>query len=183
MPAVLVSSLACLAVLCGLAGPALAQGWPGPPVVLEVHPNERAPGQTPSQFLGVAPWTQPTVSPHASYVWQKYVFAASDTLWIQICAQNMAGWQQSGHSDDDNTWMTINGFMLIDYDGIQQGNPGGWQWRGSKEQGQRWTLRFLWWGGGQGTQTHNLWIGADESPILWWIKVTDLEEVWIFPPD
>jgi hypothetical protein len=60
-------------------------------VLLEVHPNERAPGQTPSQFLGVAPWTQPTTSPHPSYVWKKYVFAGSDTLWIQICGSTSTG--------------------------------------------------------------------------------------------
>jgi hypothetical protein len=156
---------------------------PAPQTLLEVHPNERAPGQVASQFLGGAPWTQPTTSPHASYVWKKYVFAGSDTLWIQVCAQNMAGWQQSGHSDDDNTWMTINGVMLPDYDGIQQGNPWGWQWRGSKEQGQRWTLRFLWAGGLQGIQTHNLWVGADESPLLWWVKVTDLEPQLVYPPE
>jgi hypothetical protein len=157
--------------------------YPIPEVLLEVHPNERAPGQVASQFLGGAPWTQPTTSAHASYVWKKYVFAGSDTLWIQICAQNMAGWQQTGHSDDDNTWMTINATMLPDYDGIQQGNPWGWQWRGSKEQGQRWALRFLWAGGLPGTQTHNLWVGADESPLLWWVKVTDLEPQLVYPPE
>jgi hypothetical protein len=154
---------------------------PGAKVVLEVHPNERAPGQTPKQFLGLAPWTQPTTSAHPSYVWQKYVFAAGDNLWIQICAQNWDRWQK-GYASDDNTWLDLNGVKLADWDGIQNGPPGGWQWVGSKEKGQRWTLRFLWVGGMQGIQTHNLWIGADESPLLWWIKVTDLEEASIYPP-
>ncbi len=175
--AVLVSTLVCVAVLCGLAGPALAQGYLAPDVVLEVHPNERAPGQSSVQFLGGSPWTQPTASAHNSYVWQKYVFAASGLLWVQVCAQNWDQWQK-GYVSDDNTWLDVNGVKPADFDGIQNGNPGGWQWVGCKENGQRWTLRFLCFGQ-PGAQS--LWIGADESPLVWWIKVTDLEELVIYP--
>jgi hypothetical protein len=35
----------------------------------------------------------------------------------------------------------------------------------------------------QGTQTHSLWVGADESPLLWWVKVTDLEPQLVYPPE
>jgi|GEM_PF-999319 len=146
--------------------------YPLPKVLLDVHPNERAPGLHDPHFLGGDPWTQPTSSAHSSYMWKKYEFYSDGPLWIQVCAHNMAGWQQAGHSDDDNTWVEVNGIKPTDYDGIQQGNPGGWQWRGSKEQGQRWTLRFL---VPCPPGKQSLWIGADESPALWWIKVTDLE--------
>jgi len=142
-----------------------------PRVVLEVHPNERAPGASDPQFLGWDPWTQPTSSPHNSYMWKKYEFYANGPLWIQVCAQNWAKWQK-GYASDDNTWLEVNGVKLADYDGIQNGPPGGWQWVGSKENGQRWTLCFLHLGP-PGKQS--LWIGADESPALWWVKVTDLE--------
>jgi len=143
-----------------------------PRVLLEVHPNERAPGASDPQFLGWDPWTQPPSSPHDSYWWKKYEFYANGPIWIQVCAQNMAGWQHAGYGDDDNTWLEVNGIKPADYDGIQSGPPAGWQWVGSKENGQRWTLRFLH-VGAPGKQS--LWLGADESPVLWWIKVTDLD--------
>jgi hypothetical protein len=110
-------------------------------------------------------------------VWQKYVFAASGLLWVQVCAQNWDSFQK-GYASDDNTWLDVNGVKPVDWDGIQNGPPGGWQWVGNKEKGQRWTLRFLCFGQ-LGKQS--LMIGADESPLVWWIKVTDLEELWIFP--
>ena len=141
-----------------------------PRVLLEVHPNERAPGAFDPQLLGWAPWTQPTSSPASTYWWKKYEFYANGPIWIQVCAQNWNQWQK-GYAADDNTWVEVNGIKPIDYDGIQQGNPGGWQWVGSKENGQRWTLRFLHVGA---PGKHSLWIGADESPVLWWLKVTHL---------
>jgi len=148
---------------------------PIPEVLLEVHPNERAPGAIDPQFLGWDPWTQPTSSPANSYWWKKYEFYANGPVWIQVCAQNWDKWQK-GYASDDNTWLDVNGIKLADYDGIQSGPPGGWQWVGSKENGQRWALRFLHLGT-PGKQ--DLWIGADESPLLWWIKVTDLEPGFI----
>jgi hypothetical protein len=140
-----------------------------PQVLLEVHPNERAPGASDPQFLGWDPWTQPTSSPASSYWWKKYEFYANGPVWIQVCAQNWDS-SQKGYGDDDNTKMQINGLTPSDYDGIQTGAA--YQWSGSKEKGARRTLRFLHVGA---PGKHSLWIGADESPVLWWIKVTDLE--------
>jgi len=145
--------------------------YPAPGVVLELHPNERAPGATTNQYLGKPPWTQPTSSPAGSYWWKKYEFAAHGPLWIQVCAQN---WDktQKGYADHDDTKLYVNGAAPTDYDLIQSGAPGTWQWTGGMESGKRVTLRFLV-PCTPGKQV--LWIGADESPALWWLKVIDLE--------
>jgi len=154
--------------------PAQAQTYPVPEVLLEVHPNERAPGASTNQYLGKQPWTQPTSSPAGSYWWKKYEFAAHGPLWIQVCAQN---WDktQKGYGDHDDTQLQfplLGPLVPVDYDGIQSGAPGSWQWAGGAESGKRTTLRFLV-PCTPGKQV--LWIGADESPVLWWLKVTDLE--------
>jgi len=176
-------------MVAGLAAPGCAQigPWPMPEVLLEVHPNERAPGMGTAWYLGGAPWTQPMAGPpQGSYWWQKYEFAAGDpgqgqggpvALWIQVCAQN---WDktQKGYADHDDTKLYVNGVAPVDYDLIQTGPAGGWQWLGQNEAGKRITLRFLV-PSVQGKQS--LWIGADESPALWWIKVTDLEEHMVYP--
>jgi len=167
----------CVGLLCGLAGPVLAQPWPMPEVVLEVHPCERGAGWHTGQYLGVAPWKRYSTSAHSGYWWQDYVFAASGALWIQVTAQNWNS-SQIGYAEDDNTYVWINGVYPSDYDGIQTGPAGGWQWRGSLENGERWTLRFLVLGP-PGAQL--LRIGCDESPVVWWVKVTDLEEQMIYP--
>jgi hypothetical protein len=172
-----------MAVICGIAGPALAQGqgpWPMPPVVLEVHPNERAPGTDTGQSIGVAPWTRPSPTQPSMYWWQHYRFVASDTLWIQVCAQN---WNltQNGTGDDDNIRMRIDGFVPVDYDLIQNGPWGAYQWKGSKESGHRWTLRFLYLGLSPIPVLHALQFEADETPVIWWVKVTDLTEQMIYP--
>jgi len=175
-----VGLLTCAALLCGLAAPALAQGWPVPEVVLEVHPNERGDGVSAvagNQFIGAAPWSKPVPGPVATYWWQDYVFAASGHLWIQVCAQNWSK-AQNGGIDDDNTMLFINGVFPADWDGIQTGVPGASQWRGDLEKAQRWTLRFLVMGK-SGKQL--LRIGADETPVVWWVKVTDLEPGEIMP--
>jgi hypothetical protein len=143
-------------------------------VVLEVHPNERAPGASTNQYIGKAPWTQPASSPASSYWWKKYEFAAHGPLWVQICAQN---WDkvQKGYADHDDTQLQfplLGPMIPVDYDGIQSGAPGSWQWAGGAESGKRTALRFLV-PVTPGKQV--LWIGADESPVLWWLKVTDLE--------
>jgi len=148
--------------------------YPVPEVLLEVHPNERAPGASTNQYLGKTPWTQPTSSPAGSYWWKKYEFAAHGPLWVQICAQN---WDkvQKGYADHDDTQLQfplLGPLIPIDYDGIQSGAAGSWQWAGGAESGKRTTLRFLV-PCPPGKQV--LWIGADESPVLWWLKVTDLE--------
>jgi len=178
-------------MVAGLAAPICAQvgPWPMPEVLLEVHPNERAPGKSTSWYLGGAPWTQPMIGPFGSYWWQKYEFAAGDpwqapggpvALWVQICAQN---WDklQKGYADHDDTQLQfplLGPLVPVDYDGIQSGVAGTWQWAGGAESGKRTTLRFLVLTT-QGKQT--MWIGADESPVLWWIKVSDLEEHMVYP--
>ena len=141
-----------------------------PEVLLEVHPNERAPGVGTTQYIGKSPWSQPTSSPAGSYWWKKYEFAAHGPLWIQVCAQN---WDktQKGYGDHDDTKLQVNGVAPTDYDGIQTGTRS-WQWLGQNEAGKRVALRFLV-PVTPGKQT--LWIGADESPALWWLKVIDLE--------
>jgi len=144
--------------------------YPAPGVLLEVHPNERAPGVGTTQYIGKSPWTQPTNAPAGSYWWKKYEFAAHGPLWVQACAQN---WDktQKGYGDHDDTKLQVNGIAPTDYDGIQSGT-GSWQWTGGMESGKRVTLRFLV-PCTPGKQV--LWIGADESPALWWLKVIDLE--------
>ena len=152
-------------------GTVLLKLQPVRPVLLEVHPNERAPGVGTNQYIGGQPWSQPTSSPAGSYWWKKYEFAAHGPLWIQVCAQN---WDknQKGYGDHDDTKLQVNGAAPTDYDLIQSGAPGTWQWTGGMESGQRVTLRFLV-PCTPGKQT--LWLGADESPALWWLKVIDLE--------
>ncbi len=152
-----------------------------PKAVLEVHPNERAPGRTigaGGASLGGPYWVDPINKLVAGYWWQEYRFAASGVLSVQVCAQNWAA-TQNGDGDDDNTKVAINGVALADYDGIQNGPPGGWQWIGATEQGQRWTLRFLALGA-PGMQSVK--IAADQAPVLWWVKVTDLEAGVVAPP-
>jgi hypothetical protein len=176
-------------MLAGLAVPALAQGpWPMPEVLLEVHPNERAPGAASNWYLGGAPWTQPSTTPAATYWWQHYEFAAGDpfqapgggvALWVQVCVQNW-GSTQKGYAGNDRTKLQVNGVVPTDYDLVQSGTPGSWQWLGKTDLGKRITLRFLVLGT-QGKQTLSL--GAAESPVAWWIKVTDLQEHLVYPID
>jgi len=148
-----------------------------PEVLLEVHPNERAPGASTAQYLGKEPWTQPSTTPAATYWWQMHEFAAHGPLWIQLCAQNWDS-AQKGYAGNDRTKLVVNGLTPTDYDLMQTGAPGSWQWLGKNEKGKRVTLRFL-------TPTtpgkQALWIGAAESPVLWWLKVTDLEPDVIEP--
>jgi Tol biopolymer transport system component len=143
-------------------------------VLLEVHPNERAPGTNTGQVIGVAPWTRPGPTQPSMYWWEHYRFAGSDALWIQVCAQNWNA-TQNGTGDDDNIRMRIDGFVPVDYDLIQNGPWGAYQWKGSKENGHRWTLRFLYLGASPIPVLHALQFEADETPVIWWIKVTDLE--------
>ncbi len=151
-----------------------------PDVLLEVHPDERAQGRAAGPggaSLGGPYWVDPINTARGSYWWKEYRFAASGVLWVQVCAQNWTG-TQNGDGDDDNTKVAVNGVALADYDGIQSGAPGGWQWIGATEAGQRWTLRFLYLGQG-GLQ--RVEIAADQAPVLWWVKVTDLEPQVIEP--
>jgi hypothetical protein len=154
--------------------PAAPWGQPIPEVLLEVHPNERAPGSSNGQVIGGNAWTRPAHVPGAMYWWKHHRFVGSDALWIQVCAQN---WNaiQNGTGDDDNIRLRIDGFVPVDYDLIQNGPWGAYQWKGSKENGHRWTLRFLYLGASPLPVLHALQFEADETPVIWWIKVTDLE--------
>jgi hypothetical protein len=143
--------------------------------LLEVHPNERAPGSSSGQVIGGKAWTRPAHVPGAMYWWKHYRFVGSDTLWIQVCAQNWNA-AQNATGDDDNLRMRIDGVTLADYDGVQNGGaPPSYQWKGSAESGHRWTLRFLYPGVSPIPVLHALQFEADETPAIWWIKVTDLE--------
>jgi len=146
-------------------------------VLLEVHPNERAPGVATTQYLGKSPWTQPTSTPAANYWWKTYEFAAHGPLWIQLCAQNWSS-AQKAYAANDRTKLQVNGLVPTDYDLIQSGTPGSWQWLGKTDQGKRVTLRFL---APVAPGKQALWIGAAESPVLWWLKVIDLEPDLIGP--
>jgi immune inhibitor A len=145
-----------------------------PEVLLEVHPNERAPGSSTGQAIGGKAWTRPAHAVGPMYWWKHHRFVGSDTLWIQVEAQNWnAG--QNGTGDDDNLRVRIDGFTPVDYDLIQNGPLGSWQWKGSVESGHRWTLRFLYPGASPIPKLHALQFEADETPAIWWVKVTDLE--------
>jgi hypothetical protein len=148
--------------------------YPVPEVLLEVHPNERAPGSSTGQVIGGQAWVRPAHVPGAMYWWKHHRFVGSDALWIQVCAQN---WNaiQNGTGDDDNIRMRIDGFVPVDYDLIQNGPWGAYQWRGDKEHGHRWALRFLYLGPNPLPVLHALQFEADETPVVWWVKVTDLE--------
>ena len=150
-----------------------------PHVLLEVHPNERAPGTNTGQSIGVAPWTRPSPTQPSMYWWEHYRFVGSDALWIQVCAQNWNA-TQNGTGDDDNIRLRIDGFVPVDYDLIQNGPWGAYQWKGSKENGHRWTLRFLYLGPSPLPLLHAVQFEADETPVIWWIKVTDLQEQMIY---
>ena len=143
-------------------------------VLLEVHPNERAPGSSTGQSLGGDAYTRPAHVPGPMYWWKHHRFVGSDALWIQVCAQNWNA-TQNGTGDDDNIRMRIDGFVPVDYDLMQNGPWGAYQWKGDKEHGHRWTLRFLYLGLSPGPVLHALQFEADETPVIWWVKVTDLE--------
>jgi hypothetical protein len=100
--------------------PAAPWGQPIPEVLLEVHPNERAPGSSNGQVIGGDPWTRPGPTQPSMYWWKHYRFVGSDALWIQVCAQNWNA-TQNGTGDDDNVRMRIDGFVPVDYDLIQNG--------------------------------------------------------------
>ncbi|NIR00154.1 MAG: hypothetical protein GTN78_08105 [Gemmatimonadales bacterium] len=62
--------------------------------------------------------------------------------------------------------------MPNDLWGIMSGSPGVSQWNGTNDCGNRLTLEFQPTGLSAGTHTLAFW--ADETPIIWWIKVCDL---------
>jgi uncharacterized membrane protein len=150
---------------------------PLPEVLLEVHPNERGPGPTGvNRSPGLDYWAWPTLASGSSYTWKEYDFDGSANLWIQVCAQNFSAYQNSQNASlpqEDLLKLTIDGIVPSDVWGIQSGAPGSYQWKGSAEKGTRVTLEFLPVGLSPGL--HQLVLDAQMSPIIYWIKVYDLE--------
>jgi hypothetical protein len=176
-------------VLCGLAAtlwtasPAEAQLLNPPQILLEVHPNERAPGITGVNRMpgtNFSPW--PVLGAGGRYSWKEYDFVGSQYLWIQVCAQNFSAYQnqQNGsYVQEDFTLLRMAGVPLVDFWGIQTGPPGGFQWRGSTDKGTRLVLEFFYISATPGYQVHQMVFHAQMSPIIWWIKVYDLEQRYI----
>jgi hypothetical protein len=148
-----------------------------PAVLLEVHPNERGPGPTAVNLMsGMDYWVWPALTLSTPYPWKQYDFAGSANLWIQVCAQNFSAFQNSQNASlaqEDVLRMTIDGITPPDVWGIQSGPPGSHQWKGSTEKGNRITLEFLVTGLTPGP--HALAFQATMSPIIYWVKVYDLE--------
>jgi Tol biopolymer transport system component len=148
-----------------------------PEVVLEVHPNERGPGPTAvTRFPGLDYWTWPALASSSVYTWKQYDFDGSASLWIQVCAQNFSAYQNSQNASlakEDWLKLIIDGVVPADVWGIQGGSPGGFQWPGSTDKGTRVTLEFL--PAGLTPGLHQLKLVAQMSPIIYWVKVYDLE--------
>jgi len=169
-------------VLLSLAAvtPASAQPLPPPQVLLEVHPNERGEGP-PLTWLdpGGPFWVWPIPSGSGAYTMEIYKFGGSGYLWIQVCAQNFAAFQNkpnNGFGNSDTLLLWIDGQIPADVWGIQSGPPGGTQWIGdnANEQGKRLELEFM--VGGLQPGLHTMRFTASMCPIIWWIKVYDLEQ-------
>jgi len=148
-----------------------AQTYPAPQILLEVHPNERAPGPGSVLMIGTAPWQASMTGPGGVYEWKKYQFEASGDLWVQVCGQ---AWSASQNSPvgADKIRVDFDGVKLTDWWGIQSGPAGGPQWDGNVDRGKRLTLEFLVPGVSPGL--HTLKVNADETPVLWWVRVTEL---------
>jgi immune inhibitor A len=143
-----------------------------PQAVLEVHPNERAQGPGGGTKLGTAPWQPSGLGPGGWYEWKRYEFDGSGNLWIQVCAQCFNS-NQNAVGDSDKLMMKIDGQTPNDAWGIMSGVPGVYQWNGNTDSGNRLTLEFL--ATGLTPGQHTLQFSADETPIIWWVKVYDLE--------
>jgi hypothetical protein len=149
----------------------------GLPTLLEVHPNERGPGPAAvARSHGLDYWAWPSLGSSAAYTWKVYDFGGSGNLWVQVCAQTFSAYQNSQNGSlakEDWLKLIIDGLVPADVWGIQSGPPGGLQWQGSSETGKRLTLEFLAIGLTPGP--HQLKLLAQMSPIIYWVKVYDLE--------
>ena len=150
-----------------------------PQVLLEVHPNERGQGPPSISLNTGAPfWTWPTPSGAGAYTWKNYRFGGSSSLWIQVCAQNYAAFQnkpKNGFGDQDTLMLVVDGVVTpSDVWGIQSGTPGQAQWKGDVDWGKRVSLEFCVTGLAPGL--HTLRLTASMCPIVWWVKVHDLEQ-------
>jgi hypothetical protein len=142
-----------------------------PSVLLEVHPDERAQGPGGAPRLGTAPWQPSGLGPGAWYEWKVYQFDGSENLWIQVSAQCFSRYQNAV-GDTDRLEMRIDGQTPDDVWGIMSGVSGLYQWKGDTDSGKRLTLEFQPIGLSSGA--HTLLFRANETPILWWVKVYDL---------
>ena len=162
----------------GAVSPASAQLLPPPQILLEVHPNERGEGPPTVTLDNGGPfWTWPTPTGAGGYTMEMYTFGGSGSLWIQVCAQNYGAFQNkpnNGFGNQDTLQLSIDGQVPSDVWGIQSGPAGGYQWKGDVDQGKRLTLEFLVTGLNPGL--HTLRFRASMCPVIWWIKVYDLEE-------
>jgi len=145
---------------------------PGAPsVLLEVHPDERAPGPGSIPMIGTVPWQASMTGPGGVYEWKKYQFEASGDLWVQVSGQAWSA-AQNYPVGADKIRVDFDGVKLTDWWGIQSGPAGGPQWDGNVDRGKRLLLEFLVPGVSAGL--HTLKINADETPVLWWVKVVNL---------
>ncbi len=142
-----------------------------PEVLLEVHPNERAQGYGGGPKLGTQCWTSSGLT-GPFYLWKVYQFDGSAELWLQVCAQNFNNIQNAS-GKGDTLQLKIDGQVPDDVWGIMTGWSGVAQWRGDNEHGDRYTLEYQ--PTGLSAGQHVLKLAAKETPIIWWIKVVDLE--------
>ena len=149
-------------------------GSGGQVVLLEVHPNERGPG---GRLLTGTPVQAPGRPASADpYLWKAYQFYGSGSLRIQVCAQAFASFQNKtllGFGNGDTLRMKIDGVTPKDLWKTQSGPAGGAQWNGDVDQGKRVTLEFVVTGLKPGK--HTLEFSATLCPIIYWVKVSDLE--------
>jgi hypothetical protein len=145
-------------------------GLPNRDVILEVHPNERAPGPGGAPRIGGVPWQPSGLGPGAWYEWKVYHFDGSDSLWIQVCAQSFSAAQNAVNAAD-KLRMRIDGLIPSDVWGLMSGPPGIYQWLGSSDGGQRWALEFQ--PSGLSAGPHSLVFEAKETPIIRWVKVCE----------
>jgi PKD repeat protein len=137
---------------------------------LEVHPNERAPGPGGGPEIGTAPWQPSGLGPGSWYRWKVYQFEGGGNLWIQVCAQSFSS-SQNAVGQADRLEMRVDGTSPMDAWAIMSGaSP--YQWDGDVDAGTRLELAFQPPGLTAGLHTIEFW--ADETPVLWWVKVSEL---------
>jgi len=147
-------------------------------VLLEVHPNERGPGAGRALPLLPGSSLHPPRQPASAspYLWKAYQFYGSGNLRIQVCAQAFASFHNktmTGFGNGDTLLMKIDGVTPKDLWQTQSGPAGGAQWDGDADQGKRVTLEFL--VSGLQPGKHTLEFTATLCPIIYWVKVSDLE--------
>jgi hypothetical protein len=189
-----VVAVAALAVLLGSAGPAQSVEMlvPASFVRLDVHPNERAAGIGVSPKLGTEPWTSSGIS-GPFYEWKVYTFYVAGCwpsqggslychcIYIEVCAQAFNSLQNSC-GQDDKLWMKLDGETPVALASMQTGPPGSYQWKGDLEHGNRKTLAFYRFGpdgwDALSPGAHTLKFYAKNTPIIWWVNVTEYQMTW-----